>query len=195
MLRRIIAAAVVTVLAGSSALAQTSPAPAPAPSAPAAAAPAPAAVAPAPLPDAEGLLILIRSHVYAVSLANKANNYTVLRAMAGKAFRENNSEEGLSKLFEGLRNANLDFAPVLIVAPLVTEGPVMVENKLRLGGFFPTRPIEIPFQLLLEAEDGRWKMHSISVGARPAVVTSAVSAPAPTVAAPAADPKKAQPKK
>lgn len=134
-----------------------------------------------PAPDA--VLMMIRAHVLAVGQANAANNYEVLRAIGASTFRELNTAEGLSKTFAAVRDLHLDFSPIVVTTPVLTDPPSITDGKLRLYGAFPTQPIEVPFGMLFEQEAGAWKLNAISVGARPtakvAELTMPMSNPAP----------------
>jgi hypothetical protein len=52
---------------------------------------------------------------------------------------------------------------------------------LRLVGVFATKPVELPFGMLFEVEEGRWKLGDISVGARAAPSEAVVALPLDSV--------------
>jgi hypothetical protein len=51
---------------------------------------------------------------------------------------------------------------------------------LRLKGYFPGQPVQINFEMLFQAVDGRWRLFGLSVQPGPATPPpAAASAPAP----------------
>lgn len=146
------------------------------------------AVPPMPAPDA--LLMMIRSHVYAVGLSNVAGTYEPLRALGSTQFRAANTGETLTKTFEAVRALNLDLAPVLVTTPVLTEPPAVIDGKLRIFGAFSTSPVEVPFGILFEHDGSTWRLNAISVGARPTAKMADLTMPMKTNAAPAPVKKK-----
>lgn len=138
------------------------------------------------IPDPEGILILIRSSLLAVTQANATGNYTVLRDLGSPAFHAANPASRLSQIFGNLRDQRLDLSPVAIVTPELTVPPAIEQGMLRLKGSFPTRPLSVVFDLLFQPVDGQWRLFGISVGtvqaAAPASPASATAAPSPTSA-------------
>ena len=141
-----------------------------------------------PAPDA--LLMMIRSHVYAVGLSNVVDNYQPLRALGSTQFRAANTAEALTKTFEQVRALNLDLAPVLITTPVLTDPPTVIDGKLRVVGVFPTSPVEIPFGIMFEQDGGAWRLNAISVGARPAAKVAELTMSMKPIAASAPTKKK-----
>jgi hypothetical protein len=150
--------------------------------------PSKTAVPPMPAPDA--LLMMIRSHVYAVGLSNAAGTYEPLRALGSTQFKATNSADALTKTFEQVRALNLDLSPVLVTTPVLTDPPAVIDGKLRVFGTFPTAPVEIPFGIMFEQDGGTWRLNAISVGARPAAKTAELTTPMKPVAAPVPAKKK-----
>ena len=98
------------------------------------------------VPPMPAILMLLRSTVIAVTQSNASGSYENLRALGTTAFRNANSNERLSQVFEPLRRLGYDLSPVLVTAPEVSEPPmVMANGMLRIVGVFPTRPVEVPF--------------------------------------------------
>jgi hypothetical protein len=54
---------------------------------------------------------------------------------------------------------------VNILAPQLMEPPALDQGKgmLRLNGYFPSQPVQINFEMLYQAVDGRWRLFGISV--------------------------------
>jgi hypothetical protein len=57
---------------------------------------------------------------------------------------------------------------VALAAPQFTTVPAVDGNgMLRLTGFFPTRPLQINFDLLFQNVNGQWRLFGISVATPP----------------------------
>ena len=133
-----------------------------------AAAPAPAKPAgqPAPPVSPEQTLYLIRSTLMTLNDANRSGNYTVLRDLAAPDFQARNTAADLGQIFSDVRKRNFDLFAVALIEPKLTAGPDLDSTgKLRLAGFFPTRPLQIRFDLTFQSVGGQWRLFAISVGA------------------------------
>ena len=161
------------------------PAAAPAPSAatPAAAQPAaapqPAAAAATP-PSPEQLVALIRSTVMAVNQANLTGNYSVLRDLGAPGFQQAQTQESLSKNFEGFRKGRIDTGITAAVIPQLTKPPFFdgAAGTMRLTGYYPTNP-QVNFDFAFQLIGGRWQHLGIAMGTSPSAVASAPAAKAP----------------
>ena len=72
--------------------------------------PPPGARPPTPAPiDRNGVLILIRSTLFALDHANKTGNYTVLRDLGSPGFQSNNAAR-LAEIFAAERKDNIDLS-------------------------------------------------------------------------------------
>lgn len=112
----------------------------------------------------EQALYLIRSSLLTLNDANRTGNYTVLRDLAAPAFQARNSAADLALIFSDLRRRKFDLYAVATEAPELTAPPAVNENGLLvLAGYFPTRPKQIRFELVYQAVDNNWRLHSISV--------------------------------
>jgi hypothetical protein len=156
------------------------------PSAPA----APPAVVPAPqapLPvSIEQALLFIRSTLLTLNDANRSGNYTVLRDLAAPDFQAKNTAADLSQSFADLRRRNFDLFGAALLAPQLSAAPALdAEKRLRLTGFFPTRPLQISFDLGFQAVGGQWRLYSISVATPEAPRPPQSQAPARNQNAPA----------
>ena len=141
--------------------------------------PAPAAAAPkAALPvSLEQALYLVRSTLLTLNDANRSGNYTVLRDLAAPGFQAKNSAADLAVIFSDLRRRNFDLFAVALIAPQLSAPPALNgQSMLQLSGVFPTRPLQIKFDLLFENVNGQWRLFGISVA----------TPQAPQAAAPAA---------
>lgn len=148
------------------------PAPTPPPAVRPVKAVAPAAAAPKVVttttPQA---LYLVRSTLLSLADANRSGNYTVLRDLASPAFAERNTAADLAQTFMAIRAAKIDLAAAAVIEP-VLEGPPLLQDgqRLRLKGVVPTKPQLILFDLAFEAVAGNWRLHALSVAARPVEV-------------------------
>ncbi len=139
----------------------------------------------------EQALYLIRSTLLALNDANHTGNYTVFRDLAAPDFQERNTAADLALIFSDLRRRNFDLYGAALLAPQLTVPPALDGNKrLRLAGYFPTRPLRIDFDLIYEVANGQWRLFGISV-ATPQVVTA--DAPAQGSAPAPSQPPKAKP--
>jgi hypothetical protein len=109
-------------------------------------------------------LYLIRSTLLTLNDANRSGNYSVLRDLASPAFQARNSAADLAASFADLRNRHFDMFATALLAPIMTAQPQLNGNgMLRLAGFFPTRPLQINFDLLFQNVEGRWLLFGISI--------------------------------
>jgi hypothetical protein len=152
---------------------QAAPAPKAVPQAaakPKAAAPTEAAaaaqsVAPARV-STELVLHLVRSTLSTLNDANRSGNYSVLRDLAAPEFQAKNTAADLALAFADMRRRKLDMYAVGLVSPQLTTAPEFDSmGKLRLVGWFPTRPLQIAFDLLFEASAGQWRLLGMNVSA------------------------------
>jgi hypothetical protein len=148
---------------------------------------------PAPQPQSkaavslEQALYLIRSTLLTLNDANRSGNYTVLRELAAPSFQSKNSAADLGVIFSDLRGRKIDLFAVALMAPQLFAAPQIDGNgMLRLTGAFPTRPLQISFDLLFQSVDGQWRLFGISVQTPQAQVSSQ---PPSSTAAPPATPR------
>jgi hypothetical protein len=112
----------------------------------------------------EQALYLIRSTLLTLNDANRSGNYTVLRELAAPDFQVKNSAADLGVIFADLRNRKVDLFAVALMAPQLSAAPHLEANgMLRLTGAFPTRPLQINFDLLFQNVGGQWRLFGLSV--------------------------------
>lgn len=135
------------------------------------------------MPDAEKIVLLLRVALITLNDALQTGNFTVLRDMGAPGFRDANTAARLSQSFSELAAKGVDLSSVSIIAPQLTEPPGLDQAKgmLHLKGYFPGQPVQINFEMLYQAVDGRWRLFGLSVQPGP-------PAPAPAAAAKATDP-------
>lgn len=148
---------------------------------------------PAPRPaqiDRNGVLILIRSNLLALNQANETGNYTVLRDLGAPGFREANTAARLAEIFANQRAQKLDLSGVAVLEPQLTILPQIEGNGLmRLGGFFPSVPSQVNFELIFAPVESRWQLFGIAV----TIGSSTPTAPPPPPPPAAARPEAAKP--
>jgi hypothetical protein len=140
-----------------------------------------------PVPNVDGLVMLIRGSLNALNQANKTNNYSVFRELAGRDFQRANSGARLNELFAMLRGRHVDLLAANAMSPRLLREPwIDDEGHLRLIGFFPSRPEQINFELIFQPEDGTWRLYGLGVDTVPPSADAPQpeeSAQAPSVAA------------
>jgi hypothetical protein len=126
-----------------------------------------------PMSSAQALY-LVRSTLLTLNDANRSGNYTVLRDLAAPGFQANNTAADLGQLFADIRRRNFDLFAAALLTPQFTSAPALdAEGRVHLMGFFPTRPLEIGFDLTFQSVAGQWRLFAISVStpAAPAAAT------------------------
>jgi hypothetical protein len=126
----------------------------------------PAAQPPAAAPPVsnEQALYLARSTLLRLNDANLSGNYTVLRDLAAPDFQAKNTAADLAQIFADLRRRKFDLFAAALLAPQFTAPPALdASGKLRLTGFFPTRPLRVTFDLTFQSVGGHWRLYAISV--------------------------------
>lgn len=122
----------------------------------------------------EQTLYLVRTTLLALNDANRSGNYTVLRDLAAPGFQTQNSAADLSQIFSDLRRRNFDLFAVALIAPQLSAPPALTaQGMLQLSGVFPTRPLQIKFDLLFENVRGQWRLFGISVATPQAAAPAA----------------------
>jgi hypothetical protein len=159
-----------------------------------------AAPAPTPAPSAqqssmpvsiEQALYLIRSTLLTLNDANRSGNYTVLRDLAAPDFQARNTAADLAQIFADLRRRNFDLYGAALLAPQLTAVLALDQSgMLHLGGYVPTRPQQINFDLVFQVFNNQWRLYGISIA-----TPDAVPAQAQTQVPPAKAPAPAAPKK
>jgi len=117
------------------------------------------------MPDAEKIVLLLRTTLLTLNDAIDTGNFTVLRDRGAPGFREADSAARLSQSFSDLASKGIDLSVVSILAPQLTEPPALNQQNgmLRLKGYFPSQPMQINFEMLYQAVNGRWRLFGLSV--------------------------------
>src|SRR5262245_18979278 len=123
--------------------------------------------------DAQKIVLLLRGTLTTFNDALQTGNFTVLRDVAAPGFREINSAARLSQIFSSLVQQGVDLSPVTVITPQLAEAPTLDQQKgmLHLKGYFPGQPVQINFEMLYQAVNGRWRLFGLSV--QPASSTTA----------------------
>ena len=136
------------------------------------------------VPQPELLAALIRSTLTALNHANVTGNYTVLRELGSPSFQATNSAAKLGTAFAAIRDQKLDLMFVAIATPQLAQPPnIDAKGVLRLIGFYPTRPLQVNFDLSFQSVNGIWRHSDIGLAARPADAAEAAP-PAPAQKSP-----------
>jgi hypothetical protein len=132
----------------------------------------------------EQTLYLIRSTLLTLNDANRSGNYSVLRDLAAPDFQAKNTAADLALIFSDLRQRKFDLFAVALAAPQLTAAPTLDANQmLRLTGFFPTRPLQINFDLIYQNVGGQWRLFGVAVATPQAPQAQAVEPAQPPRAA------------
>lgn len=146
------------------------------------------------IPDPRQLNLLIRTTIIAFNQANQTGNYSVLRDLGAPSFQFANSPAKLARIFSNIRHRNLDLSPILYFDPKLIRQPTFQQNGLlRLSGFFDTRPERVVFDLQFQRVNTSWRLFGISVETR--VAEDAQAPQAKTAPKKKSAPKKAAGKK
>jgi hypothetical protein len=133
-------------------------------------------------------MVLIRSTLLAANHANLTGNYSVLRDLGTPNFQETNSAARLAEIFQKLRSMKIDLGPIAVLdAKLVRQPSIDANGRLRLTGYFPSRPERVNFDLSLEMIEGRWRLHGIALNTTPSeqpVATTGATGQPPPAATP-----------
>ena len=129
----------------------------------------------------EQALYLIRSTLLTLNDANRTGNYTVLRDLAAPTLQAKNTAADLGASFTDLRKRGIDLYPVALAAPQLSSAPFLDPNKmLRLTGMFPTRPLQINFELTFQNVDNQWRLYGISIATPQAAEPTPSASPSPS---------------
>src|SRR5262249_42774939 len=117
------------------------------------------------MPDAQKIVLLLRGTLSTLNDALQTGNFTVLRDVAAPGFREVNSAARLSQIFSSLAQQGVDLSLVAVITPQLAEAPTLDQEKgmLHLKGYFPGQPVQLDFEMLYQAVEGRWRLFGLSV--------------------------------
>lgn len=128
--------------------------------------------------DKNGLLLLVRSTLYALDLSNKSGNYTILREISAPGFASAHDASNLSQIFGNLRNRGVDLSGVLVYEPQLTVMPEITKDGLmRFAGFFPSASNQIKFEMVFAPVNGQWKLFGLAADVGPSGPIAPISVP------------------
>lgn len=163
-------------------------APAPQPSTPAAAAGSPLAgvATRANLRHADNIFILIRTSLLTLNDAMLTGNFTVMRDKVAPSVREQNSPGRLYQTFSRLIEQKIDLRAVAILAPEMSEVPVVdAAGRLNLKGSFRAPDgTALMFHLVFESVNGQWLLYGAAVNTVTAVAAAGAASQARASTAP-----------
>lgn len=131
------------------------------------------------------LSTLVKNALVALNHANLTGNYTVLRDLASEGLRQRTTAADLANIFADHRRKRYDLSPILGVDPQFTTPPAEISpGRLRLVGFFPTKPMAVHFAVVYERSVEGWGIDEISVAMAPVetLFPTTPSTPTPAVA-------------
>ena len=131
-------------------------------------------------PNVDVFVGLVRATLMALNQANQTGNYTVLQDMAAPEFRAQSNTDKLAESFESFRALKIDLMPTAVISPEFAQPPGFDQNgNLRLVGTFPTKPLQVRFDLAYKQIAGQWRQTGLAVSAVPAggAASGAASAP------------------
>ncbi len=128
--------------------------------------------------DKNGVLILIRSVLFALDMSNKSGNYSILREIGAPPFAALNDSMRLSEIFRKMREDKTDLSGVLVYEPQLTLLPQAgKDGLLRMAGFFPSATSQINFEMVFAPIAGRWKVIGMSANVGPSGPVAPMMAP------------------
>jgi len=120
-----------------------------------------------PMPDGHHMAMLLHSAVAALDQANRSGNYTVLRALAAPSFQRANDPARLARIFARFRQSRINLAPAILHDPMLyRQAHIDQTGRLKLNGYFPTRPMRINFDMQFEYVSGQWRLFGLSIQPR-----------------------------
>lgn len=140
--------------------------------------PAPAGAA---LPPSDVLVMLVRETLVAFNQANSTGNYGVLHALAAPAFQKEVDVGRLDQSFASFRERKIDVSAVTVLSPQFVKMEIDKAGILHLSGAFPSRPLQLQFNLAYQHIEGRWRYAALAVDVRQA--PAQVNTPAATKSA------------
>lgn len=125
----------------------------------------PSSTAPTPTMPPDGkVLALLRATMLAIDHGMKTGNFTVVRDLGSSSFRKANSAAKLGQVFANLAENQVDLLATAVVEPQFAKAPALTPEKmLYLTGLFPIPPRAAAFEMLLELEDGDWRIFAIAI--------------------------------
>ena len=117
------------------------------------------------IPSDRVQVVLIKNTLIALNHANVSGNYTVLRDLCSPQLRERQKASDLALAFRDTHDRSRDLSFVLTMNPIPAQSQmVSTDGRLRLVGYFPTRPQELHYDLtFLKTAKGDWWIDGIGI--------------------------------
>jgi hypothetical protein len=116
------------------------------------------------VPSDLALEALVKATLLSFNDANVTDNYTVFHAKLSKPFRDQFTPEKLQETFKTFADKDIDFDIIAAYKPVYDPAPkVDDDGRLLVGGYFPTKPARVVFDLKFIPSDGEWKLIGINV--------------------------------
>ena len=115
------------------------------------------------VPGELALEALVKATLLSFNDANVTDNYTVFHAKLSKPFRQQFTPEKLKETFKTFADKDIDFDIIAAYKPVYDPAPKVDDGRLLVGGYFPTEPTRVLFDLKFIPSDGEWKLISINV--------------------------------
>jgi hypothetical protein len=118
----------------------------------------------AEMPSEEERDILIISTLLRLNDANISGNYSVLRDLATREFREKNSTDAIAQAFKEFRSRAIRMEELAVreIHP-DEEGEMTHDGIVRLSGYIDLSRFRMKYVLRFVMESGIWRMQSIQV--------------------------------
>jgi hypothetical protein len=131
--------------------------------------------------DRNGVLMLVRSALLALDQANKTGNYTVLRDLGAPGFQVNTAAR-LAEIFASQRRDNIDLSGIAAIDPQLSLLPeIEADGMMRMGGFFPSVPTQVNFELVFAPVNNQWRLFGLSVNLGQAAPAPPALPPSPAI--------------
>lgn len=122
---------------------------------------------PVAMPPSAALLMLLRSTLAGVNQANFTGDYGVLYSLTTPEFQKRVTLWRLGFALSDLRKHEIDLSPALALDPVFSAAPALSNDVLHVAGAFPSRPLQIRFDVAYRAVEGYWLIESLAVSAVP----------------------------
>ena len=91
--------------------------------------------------------------------------------------RRTTNPQNLAQSFAPFRQRGVDLNPILYLNPQLTRPAAIEQGRLHLVGAFPTRPLQITFDLWFEPSQGQWKLVQLNTNLVPVAQASTQGQP------------------
>ena len=129
------------------------------------------------MPGESQLALMVKSTLLTFNDANNTGNYSVLRDLASPEFQQANTAARLYEIYRPERERNNDIAAIMALNPTV-RAAIDKQGVLQIGGFFPSRPLQVNFLVAYRIIDDRWRLHALGVMTANPTPTAARNEPA-----------------